>query len=81
MTAYNAGVRHIGPTPPAGQWIIAIGLGNKHTASGDCLCEPKRVVTTKRTSTGRYGRHQGHNSSVAYHHNELPGDYPAKKED
>lgn len=52
--------------PPAGESMI------KHTASADCPCKPRRIVVTKQRTTGKFGRHQGYNSSEVFEHNPMP---------
>ena len=51
--------------PPAGQSLIG-----KHTASATCPCNPTRTATTKRTASGRGGRHQGYaTATITFTHN------------
>lgn len=54
--------------PPAGESMIS-----QHVSSPDCPCKPQRVVTTKRRTTGGFGRHQGYKQAgEVYQHNPMP---------
>ena len=51
--------------PPMGQSLIG-----KHTASDTCPCNPVKSTSTKRSATGRGGRHQGYQApEVTFQHN------------
>jgi hypothetical protein len=58
--------------PPQGQSLIA----GKHTTNGKiCQCDPTRTLVTKRSSTGRFGKHQGREViRVEYRHNFIDAD-------